>query len=100
MANQQVKVKALRAFSHGNVDAKKDRVYLMNSGDAKELEKLGFLSLGATGEPDAAQALMPAAKPQPGDVVADDDADILGAKMETAVDNKMAKTGAHKTAKN
>lgn len=99
MANQQVKVKALRPFAHGNITASAGGVYTMNRGDAQELEKAGFVELGATGESEATQYMAPAQKAQPGDVVVDDDADILGAKMDTATENKMAKAGSNKAGK-
>lgn len=99
MANPQVKVKALQPVAHGNLSMHPDRVYTMNRGDAEELEKRGFVKMGATGESEGTQVLQQAQKPEPGDVVADDAADILGAKMDTAMDNKMAKSAANKTAK-
>lgn len=95
----KVKVKALQAVSHGNVDMREGGVYAMNKGDAQELEKAGFVTIEASGDAEATQIDQPAQKPQPGDVVADDDPDILGAKMDDAVENKMANATANKTRK-
>ena len=100
MAKQQkTLVLALQAFSHGNVDAKKDGVYAMNHGDALELEKAGFVSLEAKGDPEQTQLdPMPQAKHN-GDVVVDDADELLGGKMEGAPENKMVKSVPNKTAK-
>lgn len=92
MSQQKVKVKALQPFSHGNVDARQDGVYAMNKGDAQELEKLGFLSIGGTGEAEQTQIDQPPQVAQMGDVVADNGPDVLGTgeKMEPAAENKAA----------
>lgn len=97
---KKTNVKALKTVSHGNLDMREGGVYAVNAGDAKELEKAGFVSLGGDGEVEGTQIDQPVQKPQPGDVVADEAADILGAKMDTAVENKMAKAGSNKAAKN
>lgn len=87
--NKKIQVKALQAVSHGNVDMREGGIYAMNAGDAKELAKAGFVLLDAEGDPEGTQIDPVAQKPQPGDVVADDAPDILGAKMDDAVQNKM-----------
>lgn len=99
MATQKVKVTALRTVSHGNLDMKQDGVYLMSKGEAQELEKAGFVSLGATGDVEGTLNEQHPQKPQPGDVVADDAPDILGAKMDDAVQNKMQNAAANKRSK-
>lgn len=99
MATEKVKVTALRTVSHGNLDMKEGRVYLMSQGEARELEKAKFVSIGGTDEPDGTLVEQPYAKPAPGDVVADDAPDILGAKMEDAVKNKMDNATANKRGK-
>ena len=99
MANAHVKVKAKRTFAHGNLQAREGGVYEMVRAEAQELEKAGFVSLNASGDVEGTQVLMPAAKPAPGDVVADDAPDILGAKMEDAVKNKMDNATANKRSK-
>lgn len=86
---KKVNVTALQPFSHGNVDARQGGTYAMNAGDAKELKDRGFVSMDAEGDPEGTQADQPSMKPQPGDVVADDEPDILGAKMDDAAQNKM-----------
>lgn len=95
----KVKVTALQPFSHGNVDAKQDGVYEMNKGDAQELQKAGFVSMEGEGEPQQTQVDQPPMQPQPGDVVADEDSEILGAKMDTALENKMANAAENKRKK-
>lgn len=87
--SKKINVKALQAVSHGNVDMREGGIYAMNAGDAKELEKAGLVSLDAEGDVEHTQLDHVAQKPQPGDVVADDAPDILGAKMDEAVQNKM-----------
>lgn len=99
MANAQVKVKAVQPVAHGNLSMRPGGVYTMNRGDAEELEKRGFVTIGGSGDAEGTQVVMPMAKPAPGDVVADDAPDILGAKMEDAVENKMANATANKTRK-
>lgn len=99
MTTKKIDVLALRTVSHGNLDMKEGKVYTMSAGEAKELEKRGFVSLDATGESEGTLNELPKQKPQPGDVVADDEPDILGAKMETAVENKMADTTRNKATK-
>lgn len=94
---KKVTVTALGSVSHGNVDMRQGGVYAMNAGDAKELEKAGFVSIGGEGDPEATQIDQPAQKPQPGDVVTDDAPDILGAKMDDAVQNKMQNTAKNKS---
>jgi hypothetical protein len=99
MAKQKTLVTALQAFSHGNVDAKKDGVYAMNPADAKELEKAGFVSLDAKGDPEQTQAdAQPQAK-HAGDVVVDDADDVLGdGKAAQPMENKMEQPARNKTA--
>jgi hypothetical protein len=92
----KVKVTAVQPFSHGNVVAAQGGTYEMNKGDAQELEKAGFVTLDADGDAEQTQVDQPRMKPQPGDVVADDNAEILGAKMDEAVDNKMANAAENK----
>lgn len=99
MTTKKVNVTALRPFSHANIDAREGGVYAMNAGDARELQKAGFVTLDADGEAESAQIDQPAQKPQPGDVVADDAPDILGAKMDDAVENKMANAAENKRRK-
>lgn len=96
MSTPKVNVKALQTVSHGNLDMKEGRVYAMSKGEAQELEKAGFVSLDATGESDGILGEPQPQKPQPGDVVADDAPDILGAKKEPAPLNKMAAAPANK----
>lgn len=98
MSTKKTKITALKTVSHGNLDMKEGRTYLMSTGEARELEKAGFVSLGGDGEPDGTMYEAEPMKPAPGDVVADDAADILGAKMDTAVENKMANATANKAA--
>ena len=98
MAQAKTLVKALQPFAHGNVSAQTGRVYAMNSGDAKELEKAGFVSLDAKGEPEQTQIDQPPQKKQPGDVVVDDADDVLGdGKAAPATANKMAPAASNKT---
>lgn len=89
MSTAKIKVTALQTVSHGNLDMHPGRVYTMSAGEAKELEKKGFVSLDATGESAGTLNETVPMKPQPGDIVADDEPDILGAKMDDAVQNKM-----------
>lgn len=96
MSTPKINVTALQTVSHGNLDMKQGRVYTMSKGEARELEKAGFVSLEATGESEGILGEAVPMKPQPGDVVADDEPDILGAKMDTAVENKMAKSTSNK----
>lgn len=96
---KKIQVKALQAVSHGNVDMREGGIYAMNAGDAKELAKAGFVLLDAEGDPEGTQIDQPVQKPQPGDVVVDDAPDILGAKMDDAVQNKMATAAANKRSK-
>lgn len=99
MVQKKTHVTALMSFSHGNVVAVAGKTYAMNPGDAKELEKAGFVSAGADGEPEQTQADQPAQAKQVGDVVVDDEDDILGEKMAGAVQNKMADTPVNKAAR-
>lgn len=99
MSNAKIKVMALQAFAHGNIVARQNGVYTMNKGDAQELEKAGFVSLNAEGDSEGTQTDQPRMKPQPGDVVADDEPDILGAKMDDAVQNKMDNAAENKRRK-
>ena len=96
MATQKVKVTAKQTVSHGNLDMKEGRIYLMSAGEARELEKAGYVSLEGSGESEGTLYEPAPMKPAPGDVVADDAPDILGAKMDTAVENKMANTASNK----
>lgn len=99
MSTPKVNVTALQTVSHGNLDMKQGRVYTMSKGEARELEKAGFVSLEASGESEGTLNDQPAQKPQPGDVVADDAPDILGAKMDDAVQNKMQNAARNKRSK-
>lgn len=101
MAQPKTLVKALQAVSHGNVDMREGGVYAMNTGDAKELERLGFVTLeGASGEPEQTQVDQPAQVKQVGDVVVDDADDMLGdSKAAAPLDNKMAAGAKTKGAK-
>lgn len=91
MTTPKINVTALQTVSHGNLDMKEGRVYAMSKGEANELEKRGFVSLDATGKPDATLNEAPPQKKQPGDVVVDDADDLLGdgEKMAPATENKM-----------
>lgn len=97
--NARVKVKALRPVAHGNLSMRAGGTYEMVRADAQELEKAGFVEIGGTGDAEGTQVILPPAKPAPGDVVADDESDILGAKMDTAVENKMANAASNKARK-
>ena len=99
MSTKKINVTAMRTVSHGNLDMKEGGIYSMSAGEARELEKAGFVSIGGEGEVDGVMYEAPAQKPQPGDVVADDAPDILGAKMDDAVQNKMANATANKRSK-
>lgn len=90
MSQKKTTVKALQPFSHGNVDARQDGVYSMNAGDAKVLAEAGFVSLDASGEPEQTQIDQPPQVKQVGDVVTDDEHDVLGEKMAQPLDNKAA----------
>lgn len=98
---KKVNVTALLPFSHGNVDARQGGTYAMNAGDAKELEKNGFVSLAGEGAtPEHTQIDQPRQVKNQGDVVVDDtDEDVLGEKMAGTPENKMAPASANKTAK-
>lgn len=92
----KINVKALQTFSHGNVDAKEGGTYAFTKGDAQELEKAGFVSLGG-GDPEQTQVDQPAQKKNPGDVVVDDHDDMLGeSKMADAPENKMERPTSNK----
>lgn len=98
--SKKINVKVLRTVSHGNLDMREGGVYAVNAGDARELEKAGFVSLDAgDGEVEGTQNDHVPMKPQPGDVVADDEPDILGAKMDDAVQNKMQNAASNKRSK-
>lgn len=100
MATQKTLVTALRPFAHGNVSAQAGQVYAMNPADAKELEKAGFVSMTATGDPEQTQADQPAQTKHRGDVVVDDAEDMLGdGKAAQSLDNKMAPRAANKGSK-
>lgn len=99
MNTAKVNVTALQTVSHGNLDMKQGRTYTMSKGEARELEKAGFVSLDASGESEGTLNEPHAQKPQPGDVVTDDAPDILGAKMDDAVENKMRNAASNKRGK-
>lgn len=96
----KVTITALRTFSHGNVDAKEGGTYSMNKGDAQELEKHGFVSMGGD-EPEQIQVDQPRQTKQAGDVVVNSEEDLLGdgEKQAPAVENKMDKPVANKAVK-
>lgn len=94
---KKITVTALQPFAHGNVVGVEGGVYAMNAGDARELEKAGFVKIGGEGDAEQTQIDHPPMKPEPGDVVADDEPDILGAKMDNDLENKMQKPTANKT---
>lgn len=98
MAQPKTLVKALTAVSHGNVDMREGGIYSMNRGDALELERLGFVELGASGEPEQTQLDQPPQAKQVGDVVVDDADDLLGdGKAAKTLDNKAAPATRTKT---
>lgn len=93
----KVNVTALRTFSHGNVDAKEGGTYAMNKGDAQELEKAGFVSLGGE-DPEQTQVDQQRQTKQAGDVVVDDADDLLGdGKAAATLDNKMVEAPRNKS---
>lgn len=92
----KINVKALQTFSHGNVDAKQGGVYAFTKGDAQELEKLGFVSMGGE-DPEQTQVDQPPQKKNKGDVEVDDADDMLGeSKMAESADNKMERPTSNK----
>jgi hypothetical protein len=91
MPQAKVNVKALQPFAHGNLDAREGGVYAVNAAEVEDLEKAGFVTRsGVDGDVEQTQVELPQMNPQPGDVVADEDADILGSKMDQGLQNKAA----------
>lgn len=78
----KVTVKALDAFSHGRLNAAPGRTYTMNSGEAKELEKVGLVEIaGDAGDDDVDDLVGDGKKIAP----------LTSNKMEPKPDNKGAK---------
>lgn len=93
----KVNVKALQPFAHGNLDAREGGIYAINEAEVGDLEKRGFVTRdGASDDAEQTQIELPRMDPQPGDVVADEADDVLGAKMEPALQNKARNATTHK----
>lgn len=98
MSTAKVKVTALQTVSHGNLDMKEGYTYTMSLGEAKELAKVGFVSLDSDGESQATLGEVVPQKKEKGDVTVDDADDLLGGeKMAPEVKNKMDKPAANKS---
>jgi len=100
MTTAKINVIALQTVSHGNLDMKQGKTYTMSAGEAKELAKVGFVSLDSKDESEGILGELPLQKKQPGDVVVDDPDELLGdSKMAPVMSNKMAPASTNKAPK-